>query len=386
MEIQNRNLMYNKVTHIISIGCGVIFSLYSFLYLYLLQGNVAEALHYSLAHGRTNYSVFWGAVGITLVLMLIRYGLNAWLKLRGPWVAFSYFPSALLLGVLTDVDRSAFHGGGFAHYWAWLLPLLLVIYVIIALLIRNVFKDKIWSSVLDIYNINAGMLAVGYLIPILIGNTDNDFHHELAVEHHIRHGKYSAALKVGRKSLHTTKTLNILRANAMACCDSLGDKLFAYPQPYKSDGLLFTVTTPKHELLRFNADTLYHTIGATHYVGEKNVDYLKRISKIDSIGNMGKQYYLSALLLDKKLNEFRVALDSVYPKEARIPKYYKQALLLYQQKDTVNQRIINDSIMINGFNSFLEKRQKSYSSKEVERNLMQREFGKTYWWYYYYQQ
>jgi hypothetical protein len=385
MEIQSGNLMYNKVTHIISIGCGVIFSLYSFIYLYLLQGNVVEALHFSLAHGRTSYSIFWGAVMLTLVLVLIRYGLNALLKLHGPWVAFSYFPSALLLGVLTDVDRSAFHGGGFAYYWAWLLPLLLVVYVIVALFIRDVFKNKVWSNVLDVYNINVGMLILGCLIPIFIGNTDNSFHHELAVEHHIRHGDFSAALKVGKKSFHTTKTLNILRANAMACCDSLGDKLFAYPQPYKSDGLMFTVTTPKQELLRFNADTLYRMIGATHYVGEKNVDYLKRISKIDSIGNMGKQYYLSALLLDKQLNEFRVALDSVYPKGARIPKYYKQALLLYQQKDTVNQRIINDSAMISLFNLFFEKRQKSYPSKAVEKNLMRKEFGKTYWWYYYYQ-
>ena len=385
MEIQSRNLMYNKVTHIISIGCGIVFSLYSFLYLYLLQGHVVEALHFSLAHGRTNYSVFWGAVVLTFVLVLIRYGLNVLLKLHGPWVAFSYFPSFLLLGVLTDVDRSVFHGGGFAHYWAWLLPLLLVIYVIVALFIRNVFKNRVWSSVLDVYNINAGMLVLGCLIPMFIGNTDINFHQELAVEHHIRHGDFSAALRIGKKSFHTTKTLNILRANAMACCDSLGDELFAYPQPYKSDGLMFTITTPKNELLCFNADTLYHMIGAIHHVGEKNIDYLKRISKIDSIGDMGKQYYLSALLLDKQLNEFRIALDSVYPKRARIPKYYKQALLLHQQKDTVNRWIINDSIMINRFNSFFEKRQKSYPSKDVEKNLMCREFGKTYWWYYYYQ-
>ena len=119
MEIRHRNIgVYNRVTRVISTGCGTLFALYSFLYLYFLQGNVTEALHFSLSHGRTAYSIFWSALVITFFLMLLRWGINAVLKLSGPWIALSYYPPALLLGVLTDVDRSVFQGGGFAPYWS----------------------------------------------------------------------------------------------------------------------------------------------------------------------------------------------------------------------------------------------------------------------------
>jgi len=386
MEIRHRNIgVYNRVTRVISTGCGTLFALYSFLYLYFLQGNVTEALHFSLSHGRTAYSIFWSALVITFFLMLLRWGINAVLKLSGPWIALSYYPPALLLGVLTDVDRSVFQGGGFAPYWSWLLPLLSVVYVSLALILRRVERNKEWNNVLDMYSLNAGIFAVGCLVPVLIGNTDMYFHHELAVEHAIRHGEYAKALNVGKKSLKATKTLTVLRAYAMASFDSLGEKLFEYPQTYKSAGLLFDANTPPEELLHFNADTLYCRIGAKHDAGEKNMDYLSRISKIDSIPQTGKQYYLCALLLEKRLVDFCQAIQTVYPEGRALPKHYREALLLCERELPGYRSHIDDLTLRQKLDEFFEKRRSEYPSELAEQNLMRRDYGRTYWWYYYYQ-
>ena len=77
----------------------------------LLQKDVVGALHYSLSQGKTHYSPLAGAIIITVVLLVFRWGINGLMGLKGPVRTLSYFPSCLLLGVLTDVDRTIFHGG-----------------------------------------------------------------------------------------------------------------------------------------------------------------------------------------------------------------------------------------------------------------------------------
>lgn len=90
----------------------------------MLQKDVVGALHYSLSQGKTHYSPLVGAIIITVVLLVFRWGINGLMGLKGPVRTLSYFPSCLLLGVLTDVDRTIFHGGNIGDKWFWLLPLL----------------------------------------------------------------------------------------------------------------------------------------------------------------------------------------------------------------------------------------------------------------------
>ena len=125
----NTNLSYKRAVRILTGACGLLFSAFSFIYLYLFQGDVLGALHYSLSQGKTHYSPLAGAIIITLVLLIFRWGINGLLGLKGSVRSLSYFPSCLLLGVLTDVNRSLYHGGNFADKWLWLLPLLLIMYV-----------------------------------------------------------------------------------------------------------------------------------------------------------------------------------------------------------------------------------------------------------------
>ena len=56
-----------------------------------------------------------------------------------------------------------------------------------------------------------------------IGNTNVNFHHELAVEQAIRNHHYEAARMIGAKSLETTRTLTVLRAYAMSLEGTMGE-------------------------------------------------------------------------------------------------------------------------------------------------------------------
>ena len=63
------------------VACGLLFSIFSFVYLSVFQKDVMEALHYSLAQGKTVYAPWISAVLITLVLLVVRWIINGIVKL-----------------------------------------------------------------------------------------------------------------------------------------------------------------------------------------------------------------------------------------------------------------------------------------------------------------
>lgn len=380
----NTNLSYKRAVRILTGACGLLFSAFSFIYLYLFQGDVLGALHYSLSQGKTHYSPLAGAIIITLVLLIFRWGINGLLGLKGSVRSLSYFPSCLLLGVLTDVNRSLYHGGNFADKWLWLLPLLLIMYVGVVFVLRRIFRH--WldheSSVIGLINSNLAILLILCLMTACIGNSDINFHHELAIENAIREKDYKAARKVGYESLDPSRTLTVLRAYALSREGTMGEHLFEYPQYYGSDGLLFSSSS--QVTLRLDADSLYNYLGAKPYTAESTTDFLARICR-DEVGkHTALDYYLSALLLDKKLDKFASVVEDSFFEQDTLPRYYREAIMLYKQSHPAYPHVLNDTLMIQRLQEF-DKLQKEYTSPVEQKNRMRREFGDTYWWYYRYQ-
>lgn len=167
-----------------------------------------------------------------------------------------------------------FHGGNIEDKWFWLLPLLLLIYIGVVYTLRRVFRS--WlnqeGSILGLINSNLAILTLLCLMTVGIGNTNVNFHHELAVEQAIRNHHYEAARMIGAKSLETTRTLTVLRAYAMSLEGTMGEHLFEYPQYYGAEGLLFAPHS--QETLRLNADSLYAHLGVRPHVAEETVDFL----------------------------------------------------------------------------------------------------------------
>lgn len=94
----NNSLSYKRAARILTVACGLLFSIFSIVYLFVLQKDVVGALHYSLSQGKTHYSPLVGAIIITVVLLVFRWGINGLMGLKGPVRTLSYFPSCLLLG------------------------------------------------------------------------------------------------------------------------------------------------------------------------------------------------------------------------------------------------------------------------------------------------
>ena len=188
--------------------CGLLFSLFSFVYLYVFQRDVLEALHFSLAHGKTTFAPMASALVITLILLLLRWGVNSLLGLKGRVRALAYVPSFLVLCALTDVGRGVYISD-YHTPWTWLLPLLVLLFVGIGYWLRGVFRVQLnhEGSLWGLVNSNLAILLGLCLLTVCVGSTNRQFHHELEAEHYLRAGEYDKVLRVGEKSLEASRTL-----------------------------------------------------------------------------------------------------------------------------------------------------------------------------------
>lgn len=165
--------------------CAVCFCTFSFSYLYFYQSDVMFVAQRVASGGQTHYVALAGAILITLTLQLLQYGVYAVTKLYKRFHALTYFPSFLVLAVLTHIPsnvRDTIELG----IWAWLAPLLLIVFALVAWLARDLqsvepdlrhegpSSQLVWISLLLM---GAMMLGTG-----LIGNADGNFHRRAAVE------------------------------------------------------------------------------------------------------------------------------------------------------------------------------------------------------------
>lgn len=383
MSNESTKVYKRRTARILMVACGLLFSVFSIVYLSVFQKDVMEALHFSLAQGKTVYVPWMSAVLITIVLLILRWGINGLVGLKGLVKALSYFPSCLLLGVITDVGHGVYHGEGISAQWGWLLPLLLVIYAGVGWMIARAVRLWVNPDLEEgvITNSNLFILLMLCLMSVCIGNSDVHFHHELQVEEALRKQDYARARLIGEKSMDPSRNLTALRAYAMSREGTMGEYLFHYPQLYGAAGLLMGVSDDT--ALRLNADSLYVYLGASPTLGEPALRFFQRICQEESGNYTTLDYYLSALLLERKLEEFVKAFHELYTVKETVPKYYQQALFLYGK--------MHSSSVTEEQNEALEEQWKAYETLKSELvgsvgegNRMRRQFGDTYWWYYQY--
>ena len=65
-----------RTARILTVACGLLFFAFSFVYLYIFQRDVVEALHFYLADGKTQYAPFWTAFILSAILLLLRWGIT----------------------------------------------------------------------------------------------------------------------------------------------------------------------------------------------------------------------------------------------------------------------------------------------------------------------
>ena len=383
MNNEKTNIHRRRTARIIAVASGLLFSVFSVVYLSVFQKEVMEALHYSLAQGKTVYAPWMSAIIGTIVLLVIRWFVNLFVGLKGPLKTLSYFPPCLLLGVVTDVGHGVYHGEGISGQWAWLLPLLLVLYVVIGKLLARACKLWVNPELEEgvMVNSNLFVLLCLCLMTACMGNTNVHFHHELKVEEALRKQDYETARQVGMKSMDPSRNLTALRAYAMSREGTMGEYLFQYPQLYGAAGLLMGTSDDK--ALRLNADSLYVYLGNRPALGEPAMTFFTRICEEESGNYTTMDYYLSALLLERKLEQFVKAFDELYIVRDSVPYYYQQALFLYDKMHPSNKPMVADEAMEEQWKAY-EEEKTNLAGQRGEGNRMRRKFGDTYWWYYQY--
>ena len=206
------------ITH--KVMCAICFLLFSFLWLYEFQADVLAVAQHVLSHGVTQYDRFVGALVTTAVLYVLQLCIAAITKLSRRTHALTYFPSMLILAVISDVNSDIdlqFSLGA----WLWVFPLLLVVWIGGVWLARqmilygideerdkNLVSRKLWLNLLQMTMM---MLGVAF-----VGNTNAVFHYSAHAEVALMNNDFDEALRVGEKSLETNERLTMLRAFALS--------------------------------------------------------------------------------------------------------------------------------------------------------------------------
>ena len=371
--------------------------LFSFCYLYCLQGEILAEAQYVYSNGLNSYHQLMGAIIITVILQLLQWVVGKLSQLPARWHALSYLPSALLLAILTDIDRDTILHFTFGK-WIWIAPLAILGYVILVMAIRwfrtadEDYSVKVKSQIFpDFIILFVLMLMVGW-----ISKSTDVYHYELKAERLILEKDYEGAAQVGVRSLRTSARLTQLRMYALSKMGQLPERIFEYPQYDGSTGLLDVTDTLS--TYRFSPQNICFHLGALCGSSVRSADRFYRLVLNDSIWNQHTvDYYLCSLLLDKKLNEFGQQLNHYYLKndsihgDVKLPKAYSEALVLMGERsaalkgsvvvhhDTITQLL--DEEVVERFKAYNQLKSE-WPDLTARINKTHREFGDTYWWYY----
>ncbi len=375
---------YNKTAARLSyMVCSLIFVVFSMVYLTVFQRDLIEALHLSTAKGNSEFKILPAAIIVTVILMILKWGLNLLMRLRGSVHAVAYVPSFLGLVTMTAFGRDVYMGES-RYMWWWLMPVLTAVFVTVTVAARKHFKPETNErSTLGVVINNIALMLLMCVGTVCMGNTDRYFHNELRMERLISDGNNMEALKVAGKSLKTTRTMTALRMMAMAKEGKSGEWLFRYPQNFGAEGMFFDSDSMK--TLRFTNDSVYALLGDSPKAGESRMQFLKRLSiEGGDSCRMAVDYYLAGLMLDKKMDEFAEEIV----KTSDTGRYYREAIHMYKEMNPKWEYVAadNDSTYMSRLKEYRDKQRNiKYKSETEERNRMRLEFGDTFWWYYDYQ-
>lgn len=377
-----RNKEEIRLQRVVMALCAILFAVFSFLFVAKSQSVLLELLYDKVATGKLQYNAYVVGGVISVALTIFALWLNKFTGFKREWTAFSFMPSAMVLAFITDIDRSLYTGEYDYLKWIIVLAIGVFAYAAFSFVLRRILFAKIKNVAMSANRIIWRNLVLFVILFSLVGflsNGEENFKREALVASYYKKGDSDNALKVGYLSNVASHSLTVQRAYILAKGGMLGERLFEYPQYYGADGLI----PAKEQVSPLVPDSVYALLGASPLQGEEALDVFKRALKNDNVSPAAKDYYLSALLLDRKIVEFTDNVKILYPdtETANLPKHYQEALLLYS---SINGDSVQASAaMQEQFNAF-KALEAEHEDIFVRGNYLRRHFGRTYWWYFLY--
>ncbi|MBQ6202659.1 MAG: hypothetical protein IJK46_01020 [Prevotella sp.] len=343
----------------VKVMCAIVFLVFTFCFLFFYQAESLTYLQHVLSGGRTHYDRTVGGIILILILILVQQAVYRITHLYKRGHALTYFPSILILTVLTDVTTD----GHIPFHWVWLSPLLLIAFVALAWLSKQfetyepgqdnpgLFSRQMWINMLTMF--------VMFLFACLFSNRDEVLHNRLKAEMLIQQKQYQQASEVGKRSHETDSSLTMLRVYALAQTGQLGSRLFEYPIVGGQDVMQPNGTSVKPLMISPNQIRLMN----------KN-----RKTRNDCL--------LTKHLLACDLDAFARDIKKTYDIDSvPLPRHYREALVLYTHLRSHRVLTYHDSVLDADYED-LRKLQRRYPDLSARQTAIRDTYGNTYWHYY----
>ena len=181
--------------------------------------------------------------------------------------------------------------------------------------------------------------------------------------------------------METDANLTMIRIYALAKERELGEKLFAYPITGNSNDI---VPMPSGTgCLLYPNDSIYKFLGAKPLRDMSVMSYLNALQKKRLASDNVKDYILCGYLIDKKLDAFAHTLPIFYAIDDKLPRYYKEALILYRHLRANPFVVYHNDVMDTDYND-LQELEKRHNTQKVRKDAVYAQYHDTYWWYYEY--
>ncbi len=339
------------------VTCATLFVAFTFCYLYFYQCDLIAASQHILSGGQTHYDRLIGGCIVTLALFCVHLAFLAVSRLTYRAYALTFYPSLLILLIMTvvQIPDSAHCNYG---VWVWLVPLLFVVVIAIAYLVRKYesiekakrpvgfFSKIFWSNLM--------LLVLGFFFVGAFSNHDDVFHYRMRMESKLLKHDYAGALEVGKKSLAADSSLTLLRVHALAKRRELGERLFEYPLVGGSKAL-----KPNGSSVQ---TIMYPTYNFT------------QLPKAD--------YILCGYLLDREIDAFAAAVGRFYASDSLLPRHYREALVLYNHA-RLNPVVSYRHDVLDADYADFQKLMRQIPDAQEHRARLRDVYGNTYWYYYF---
>lgn len=373
-----------RIQRTATLFCVVLFVVFSYTFLAVYQAPLLEIFYDRVANGKLQYNAHIVAGIITALLTLLTLWLNRMAGFKREWTAVAYLPSCIILAFITDIDRTLYTGGFSYLAWSIIFAVAILFYLFMAFILHRVLFAQIKNLDMEGSRImwrNMLLLTLLFFLTGTLSSAEEDIKNEAMAYKYYKRGNIDKALKVGRNAASASRELTSSRAYYLALKGELGERLFAYPQYYGSEALLpsFTQTTP------LSPDTVYSQFDIERRATDTTLEFLTRAASADSVSRNVADYYLSALLLEKRLDEFMGTLPRYYNVEEAdaLPKNYKEAILLYNDIAADSTIVVTDEELVKRYTE-MRAVESEYPDILVRSNIVHSRYGKSYWYYYNY--
>ena len=349
----------------------MLFLSFTFAYLYYYQADVMTATQHLLSGGRTHYDRTIGALLITATLFIVHLGVLAVTRFTYRAHSLSYFPSLLLLAMITGITIN--NDGTYSlGWWPWGAPVLLVLFIVLASMIRSWLRVnhsiKAGRLSLATYWHNLLAMCLMFFFVGLTSNHNDVLHYRLHAEACLAQRDYDGALQVGKNAMACDSNLTLLRIHALARKHQLGERLFEYPLCGGSSVMMpdgksvRSVFYPTYQFVKYPA--LDYKL--CQFLLDKNIDGFAR-----SIKENAETFGLE----ERKETDTTVVGD-------RLPKHYREALVLYSRLRSHPVIVYHHDVLDADYEDFLAI---ARSEKDITRRgvKLRDAYHNTYWYYYF---